>query len=94
MSQALKFTRFDLAFITYVNVSDSAYQFKVHKIDKLKIGLDTTPTKCKLPALLFHCTKHAIKVKNSSPPLTVGRLITNGLLTGHQQVTDRLPTVG
>ena len=27
-------------------------------------------------------------VKNSSPPPTVGRQITNSLPTGHQQVTD------
>ena len=33
-------------------------------------------------------------VKNSSPPPTVGRQITNSLLTGHRQVTNRLPTVG
>ena len=35
-----------------------------------------------------------IIVKNSSPPPTVGRQITNSLPTGHRQVTNRLPTVG
>ena len=33
-------------------------------------------------------------VKNSSPPPTVGRQITNSLPTGHRQVTNRLRTVG
>ena len=47
----------------------------------------------------------AVKVKNSSPPPTVGRLLadrlptdyrqtTNSLPTAYRQVTDRLPTVG
>ena len=43
--------------------------------------------------LFKHLTLMVI-VKNSSPPPTVGRQITNSLPTGHRQVTNRLPTVG
>ena len=35
-----------------------------------------------------------VKVKNSSPPPTVGRLLADRLPTDYQQLTDRLPTVG
>ena len=35
----------------------------------------------------------AVIVKNSSPPPTIGRQITNSLPTGHRQVTNRLRTV-